>query len=388
MKRKLRIIVTGLVGVYPIGGVAWDYLQYVIGLSKLGYDVYYHEDTNIWPYHPVEKQNTSDATYSVQFIDKFFKKYSVDLSKKWHYCHLGEKSFGMSKIKFEDIAKTADLYINVSGNNIIPEKLNEKCIKIFLDTDPGYNQIRLDRYQDWLKKIKVHDVYFSYAENINEADCLVPDLNIKWITTRMPVVTDLWKRKDYLSRKDNSWTTILTWNDFHNKLIFNGKEYKSKGAEFEKIKSIPGTTNQKFKIAVGGKNVPLKELMDLGWQVQDGPETTLTPGTYQNFILNSKGEFSIAKNVYVAMNTGWFSCRSVCYMAAGKPVVLQDTGFSKFIPTGKGVLAFSNLKEATEAIKMVEDDYNTHCKAASQIAEEYFGYEVVLKDMLKKIGMI
>ncbi len=148
---------------------------------------------------------------------------------------------------------------------------------------------------------------------------------------------------------------------------------------------MPKICKDKFEIGIGGINAPKLELEKAGWRVIDAPKATLTPENYHNYIFDSKGEFSIAKNVYVAMKTGWFSCRSACYMAAGKPVVLQDTGFSKYIPTGKGVLAFSNLDEAVAAIKIVESDYESHCLAARQIAKEYFNAEVVLKDMLNKI---
>ena len=204
----------------------------------------------------------------------------------------------------------------------------------------------------------------------------------------MPIVMDLWGNDIQHIRSDKSfWTTIMTWNAFKGKLIYKGKEYKSKGAEFEKIKGLPKKYSEKFEIGIGGKNAPKTELKKNGWRIVDGPTVTLTPENYRDYIYNSKGEFSIAKNVYVAMKTGWFSCRSACYMAAGKPVVLQDTGFSKFIPTGKGVMAFSTLDEAVAAIEIVESDYEGHCQAAREIANEYFSAEVVLKDMLKKMGL-
>jgi hypothetical protein len=395
MSTKLKIIVTGLVGLYPVGGVAWDYFQYVIGLLKLGHDVYYHEDTWSWPYQPVEKQNTSEAKYSVEFIRNFFDRYLPELKGHWHYLHLHKDSFGMTRIQFDRIAKTADLFINISGNCLIPENLSSSCIKVFLDSDPGYNQIMLsekllwsENVEQWVENVRSHDQYFTYAENIHGLDCIIPKLDLNWKTTRMPIVMDLWKDDFQRIGYDEAlWTTIMTWNAFKGKLIYRGKEYKSKDAEFEKIKGLPGKCSARFEIGVGGKNAPVNELRRNGWQVIDGPEATLTPEKYHNFILSSRGEFSIAKNVYVEMKTGWFSCRSICYMAAGKPVVLQDTGFSRYIPTGKGVIAFSTLDEAVEAIKNVESDYEAHCQAARQIAKEYFSAEVVLKDLLNKIGL-
>jgi hypothetical protein len=196
---RLRIIVTGLVGLYPVGGVAWDYLQYLIGFARLGHDVFYHEDTWSWPYHPIEKTHTSDAGYSWKYIDGFLKSYAPDLCNRWHYLHLHETSFGMDGPSFEEVAKTADLFLNVSGACMIPEQLSPRCVKIFLDTDPGYNQIMLserlswsENVERWCASVADHDQHFTYAENIHGADCIVPKTGFNWKTTRMPVTVDLW----------------------------------------------------------------------------------------------------------------------------------------------------------------------------------------------------
>jgi len=397
LNSKLKIIVAGMTGLFPVGGVAWDYLQYVIGFSQLGHEVYYYEDTWSWPYHPVEKQNTAKAEYSVQFIKNYFERYSPELKDHWHYWHLHENTYGIEKSKFDDVVRSADLFLNVSGASFIPENLSRDCIKVFLDTDPGYNQIMLserlswsENIERWCKSVEDHDQHFTYAENILNDECLVPRLKFKWKTTRMPVVMNLWNNNDNesVNRKDpRDWTTVMTWNAFKGKLVYQGKEYKSKGSEFKKFMSLPKVCPVSLKVAVGGKNVPLSTLKENGWGVVDGPGTTVTPEKYREFIFSSRGEFSIAKNVYVAMRTGWFSCRSVCYMAAGRPVVVQDTGFSRFIPTGNGVLAFTTLAEAVECVKRVETAYAKHSAAAREIADSFFNTKTVLKDLLRKAGV-
>ncbi len=413
----MRIIVTGLVALYPVGGVAWDYFSYIIGLAKLGHDVYYHEDTWCWPYHPLQKQYVSEGNYSAQYIKYFFQLYAPELNDHWHYFHLHETSFGMSKSAFDEVAKTADLFLNISGACPIPENLSNHCVKIFLDTDPGYNQIVFsekfswsENVERWCQNLLQHDRYFTYGENINSHDCLIPKLGLDWKTTRMPIVMDLWNSisKINLSQPKN-WTTIMSWNSFKGKLVYQGVEYKSKDAEFEKIIKLPKQINSSFLIAVGGittslkwfeknnwtiisrflssmkKNQKFKQLADNEWQVIDAPSNTLTPDQYQNFIGNSRGEFSIAKNIYVAMKTGWFSCRSACYLALGKPVVVQDTGFSSILPTGEGLLSFNNLQEAIYGIEQVEANYTKHSRKASQIAQEYFDCNIVLKDLLENV---
>ena len=222
------------------------------------------------------------------------------------------------------------------------------------------------------------------VENINGTDCLIPKVGFNWKTTRMPIVIDLWR--NHVQKSDNQlyWTTVMTWNAFKGKLLYKGIEYKSKGSEFEKIIELPQRIEVLMKVAVGGFAAPREKLIRYGWNVIDGPNSTRTPDQYQNLIGQSRGEISIAKHVYVAMKSGWFSCRSACYLAAGKPVVIQDTGFSKGLPTGKGILAFENVKDAVEAIKEVEYDYDKNAKVARDLAEEYFSSNIVLSDLITK----
>lgn len=390
---RLRIIVTGLAALYPVGGVAWDYLQYAIGFARLGHDVVYHEDSWSWPYNPVEKTFTADPAYSVKYIDEFFKRYAPGLCGRWHYRHLHETSYGMSWDDFDEFARSADLFLNVSGACMIPEQLPQRCEKIFLDTDPGYNQIMLserlswsENVERWCASVAAHDQHFTYAENIHAGDCLLPRLDFKWKTTRTPIAVDLWEPVVHRPLPPRApWTTIMTWNAFKGPLVYNGVEYFSKGVEFEKIIDIPSRLHLPLKVAVGGMNAPLDRLEERGWEVADGPEATVTPALYQDFIGDSRGEISTAKQVYVAMRTGWFSCRSACYIAAGRPVVVQDTGFKPVIPVGEGVLAFDTMEEAVEGIREVEGDYARHARAALEIAREYFDAEKVLGRMIEDV---
>jgi hypothetical protein len=391
MSSSLRIIVAGMVGLYPVGGVAWDYLQYVIGLAQLGHDVYYHEDTWCWPYHPVRNQYTPEGTYSAQYIGDFFKSYAPELRNHWHYRHLHEKSFGMAANQFDNVARTADLFLNVSGSCIFPDCLSAKCVKVFVDTDPGYNQIVLsekplwsENVERWCALVRNHDRHFTYADNMHNPDCRIPKLDLCWKTTRMPVVTHLWKPiADLQPPAGKPWTTIMTWNAFKGKLVYEGTEYKSKGGEFVKLVDLPSYTKLPLRAAVGGINAPLKRLGKHGWDIVDGPKVTRTPRQYQEFIAGSRGEISTAKHVYVAMRSGWFSCRSACYLAAGRPVVVQDTGFGKHIPTGAGILPFANSEEAVAGLREAEGNYNMHAKAASCIADEYFGSNPVLTRLIE-----
>lgn len=390
---RLRIIVTGMVGLYPVGGVAWDYLQYIVGFARLGHDVYYHEDTWSWPYHPVEKTHTADGSYSAAYLRDFFNAYAPELADRWHYLHLHEQSFGMRREAFDAVAADTDVFLNVSGASMVPENLPGNCVKVFLDTDPGYNQIMLSERHDWSENVDrwcasvaAHDRHFTYAENIHGSDCIVPKLDFDWKTTRMPTVLDLWEPVAAGAPSPTApWTTIMTWNNFKGKLTYRGVEYFSKGTEFEKIMGLPGQVTVPLKVAVGGIRAPVELLSRSGWQVIDGPEATVTPAMYQSFIGASRGEISTAKQVYTAMRTGWFSCRSACYLAAGRPVIVQDTGFTSVIPPRSGLLPFTTAEEAKAAIEAVEADYGVHARGARAAAAEHFDSGRVLHRFIEDV---
>jgi hypothetical protein len=289
-------------------------------------------------------------------------------------------------------------------------------MKVFIDTDPGYNQIMLserlgwsENVDQWCANVAAHDRHFTYAENIFSADCLIPKMEYQWRTTRAPIVLDLWESFAHLQpSKVAPWTTIMTWDAFKGKLIYKGVEYKSKGSEFEKLIKLPQLTGLPLTVAVGGVNTQLKwlarhgwhvvarffsyitrqrTLMRLtrqGWHVVDGTSKSVTPKKYQEFIAGSRGELSPAKHVYVAMRSGWFSSRSACYLAAGRPVIVQDTGFASVLPVGEGIIPFTNMEEAAAAIYEVEADYARHAKAARVIAEEHFDSDKVLNRLIEE----
>lgn len=383
-----RIVVSGLAGLYPVGGVAWDYLQYVLGLHRMGHDVFYHEDTWSWPYDPVAATRTDDPAYTAAFLDAFFRDHEPGLRERWHYRHLHGGSHGASRAAFEAFAADADLFLNVSGGNPVPDALGAGCVRAFVDTDPGYNQIVLaerpawsENVERWAATVADHDVHFTYAENVDGPDCGIPDVGIRWIPTRMPIVLDVWAGLPPAG-PSAPWSTVMTWNAFGGPLVHAGREYFSKGRSFEVVLPLPERVGARLRIAVGGTGVPTGRLEAAGWEVVDAPSATRTPDAYRSFIADSRGEFSVAKHVYVALRTGWFSCRSACYLAAGRPAVVEDTGFSEVLPTGAGLLAWSTPEEAEEAIARAEADPARHRRAAREIAAGEFDHARVLERLL------
>jgi hypothetical protein len=390
---KLRIIVGGLVGQFPLGGVAWDYFHYVLGLDQLGHDVYYHEDTWVWPFNPPLRYPSDDPAYTVKFFEDFFADHAPNLKDKWHYVLFHDKHFGMSQQAFAEVARTADIFLNVSGACFIPDELGPNCVKVFVDTDPGYNQIMLsERFawsqnvERWCRSVADHDRHLTYAENIYAPDCLVPRMDFDWRPTRCVVTLPHWESVRNTPVPEKApWTTIMTWDWFKGKLTYHGAEYFAKSAEFEKFWDLPRRVKYPLNLALNGVKAPFKKITDHGWIVADAHEVTLTPASYQQFIAGSAGEWSVAKNVYVATRTGWFSCRTACYLAGARPAVVQDTAWSKYVPGGKGVIPFTTMEEAIAGLDAVAADPIGHRAAAYDIAREYLAPDRVLPPMIDSI---
>ncbi|MGC4032231.1 MAG: hypothetical protein QM754_10965 [Tepidisphaeraceae bacterium] len=386
-----------MVGQFPLGGVAWDYFHYVLALHELGHDVYYHEDTNTWPYNPSIREPSSDGVYNANFIRDFFNTYAPDLAGKWHYRLLQDKCFGMSKEAFDDVARTADVYLNVSGVCILPDTLRPDCKRVFLDSDPGYNQFGLQELLDtegatakrYVEVATHHDVHLTYAENIHHTDCHLPTAGLHWITTRPVVTLGPWKGGvDQPPLPDAAYTTVMTL-DLSSKdpkrLHYKGVDYYDKRPEFERLITLPKHVPELPLLLAIGNNKSLETVTRNGWKTVDSHDVSLTSAAYVKFITDSAGEWSIAKHVYAASNSGWFSCRTCCYLAAGRPAVVQDTKWSRYVPSGEGVIAFNTMDEAVAGLRAIAAEPARHRAAAFGVAREYLAPDKVLPPMLEAI---
>lgn len=393
----MRAIVTGMIATYPIGGVVWDYGQYALGLERMGWEVYYLEDTGWMTYDPHKREYGEDPSYGVHFLGESLRFLSPTLGERWHFRAMDGSSYGIAAGVFEELVAGADVLINVSGGTLLRDATMACRRKLLIDTDPGWNHFRnyprLDKNPSWGggRGYRAHDRFFTYALRIGSPECNLPDLGLQWHTTRPPVVPDSWQAEPPAT----TWTTVLTWKNLREAIVHDGVRYGTKEMEFEKVEILPSVVEVPLELAVGGIDSttrleesgavgdPRPRWQELGWKVRDAQRVSDTPEHYRQYIQRSRAEFSVAKNVYVATGSGWFSCRSVCYLAAGRPVVVQDTGFSKVIPTGEGVLAFSNLGGAAAGVRAVESHYERHCAAALHLAREEFAADKVLRKMLE-----
>jgi hypothetical protein len=377
---RLRIIVTGLIGQYPLGGVTWDYIQYALGLKLMGHDVYYFEDTGQWPFNPVEGGIAKDCAFNVEYLRSVMDRFG--LRDRWVY-HFpwGSQWFGLTEKKRQEVMCSADMLINVSGALAYPERYRRIPRLVYIDSDPVFTQVKLAKRQnDFRRMVEVHDVHFSFGEHFSDA---VPATGLQWRPTRQPIVLSEWRPAKTTGK---AFTTVMNWTSYK-PLEFNGRTYAQKDVEFDRFIDLPGMVpGTTLEIAVNtGKTrrTPRGLLVQKGWHVVHPDNVCPDIDSYRGYIKSSMAEWSVAKNGYVVGQSGWFSCRSACYLAAGKPVVVQETGFSKVLPTGDGIVSFRDVNGAVEGIRDVENCYGRHSSAARAIAEEYFDSDRVLGRLIE-----
>jgi hypothetical protein len=393
---KLKILIGGNIGLYPYGGATWDYLQYPVGFKNLGHDVYYIEDTRQYPVFQDPGEDWTDSSFNVNYLESVMNRFG--LKDKWAYRdEASGKSFGMSEKKIIDLCNSADIFINISCSTFTRDEYLKIPVRILIDSDPMFTQIQYAKEtandsisEFWSTKtmIENHNYLFTFGENINAEDSIIPKFGFEWIPTRQPICLDFWENKNDVTK--NGYTTVMNWS-IRNPLVYNNQTWGQKDVEFLKYKNTPAlVTGLKFNAVINspvveGQTGPdIAEFQSVGWTIHDTYQVS-NMNSYRDFILESKGEFSVAKETYVKSRSGWFSCRSACYLAASRPVITQDTGWSNYIPSGQGLFAFTDIHSAVDALREVDSNYKLHQNAAREIAHEYFDYRIVLENMLSKI---
>ncbi|HUF08254.1 MAG TPA: hypothetical protein VMO47_02960 [Rhodothermales bacterium] len=384
MAESLRIITTGLIGQYPLGGVAWDYIQYVLGFRRLGHDVYYFEDTGQSPYVPKLGGLSKDSEYTVSYLADLMEHFGLTDRWAYHFPYPTPQWFGLSDHKRREIVESADLVVNISGTLARPEEYRSAKRMAFIDSDPVFTQVKLARghrdLQDW---IDVHDICFSFGETLPGN---APATDYTWHPTRQPIVLDEWPRA---TGGREVLTTVMNWTSYKS-LEHEGQTFGQKDMEFVKFLDLPGRVSPvELEIAVNEgktKRAPRELLAHKGWHVVNPDDVCGDFKSYRAYLSNSKAEWSVAKNGYVVGRCGWFSCRSACYLAAGRPVVVQSTGFESVLPSDLGILAFTDIDSATRCIESLFRDYPRHSDAAVDIAKEYFDSDRVLQRIIDTAG--
>jgi hypothetical protein len=391
---KLRIIVGGYIGLFPTGGATWDYIQYPLGLKMLGHDVYYIEDTLLYPVFQEKGEKWDDPSSIIQYLGETMKDFGFE--GRWAYRDIATNNcYGMPLSDLMEICRTADIFINISCSTFMRDEYRRIPKRILLDSDPMFTQVTLFNELKGIEKtsvknlVETHNYLFSFGENIGNTDCLVPTLNLEWLKTRQPVCLDFWTKNHHSARF--GFTSVMNWSG-RKKMLYNGETWGQKDIEFDKITGIPAMfPDLNFDVVINSPLNPESEyntawLQHNGWHILNPKRVVNDYKSYSEFIKSSVAEFSVAKETYVKSNSGWFSCRSACYLAAGRPVITQETAWSKFIPPGNGLFAFTDLPSAAAAIAEVAGNWQKHSIAAVEIARNYFDSKIVLGEMIEKLN--
>lgn len=379
---RLRVVVLGYVVRGPIGGLAWHHLQYVLGLARLGHDVYFVEDSDDYAacYDPSKDAMTTDPSYGLRFAADAFER--LGLGARWAYYDAHASVWrGAAHASAPDICASADILLNLSGVNPLRPWLAATPVRVLLDTDPAFTQIRHLTDDAARRLADAHTSFFTFAENIARDDCLVPDDGFDWQPTRQPVVLDCWPVTP--GRAGAKWTTVMQWDSYPAR-EYGGRRFGMKSESFAPYMELPARAGRIFELAVGSPDAPRALLESRGWDVLNPLEAAPDPWAYRRFIERSKAEWSVAKAGYVVSRSGWFSERSAVYLASGRPVVTEETGFSRWLDADAGLLSFATPDEALAAVEEVNRCYDAHCRAAREVAAAFFDARRVLTHLLER----
>ena len=372
-----RIVVTGYIIRYPLAGLLWAHFHYLLGLHRLGHEVWFIEEAG-WEdscYDPVRDEMTSDPSHGLSVLRRLMERFG--LGDHWGYRESGGRWHGLDGEYVDHLIAGADLFLDVGGTSYFPQMRHARC-RAYVDMDPVFTQ--LGGFAHW--RLDQYDVLFTYGANVGRHGCDIPSAGFDWRSLRPPVVLDVWDPSECgpVQSDREHWTTIAHWNPY-GEVEYGGERYGQKDVEFVRVLDLPGRTRHPLEVAVSGA-APVAELKANGWHVAEPLAISSEFWRYRDYIWRSRGEFSVAKNAYVKTRSGWFSDRTATYLASARPAIVQDTGIGGDLPIGSGLLVFRTPDEAAAALDRVEADYDGHCRAAREIADEYFNADTVLTELL------
>jgi hypothetical protein len=388
MSVRKKIVVLGMASRHPVAGMVWLTMQYLIGLERLGYEAYYVEAHGATP-KMFMRADDDGSVLAAAFIDTMMRRF--DLGNRWALVarHSDGRCYGLSEQQIAALYQSATLLLNLHGGTTpLPEHVATGRL-VYLGTDPVVREIELhQQLPETIELFEQHAMLFTWGENYGQPDCGIPvSARFRFLPTRQPVVIGLWESMQPAG--SDAFTTIAGWQQLWRDVTLDGELYRwSKNFEFMKFLTLPSRTTQTLELALAGCNDDDRRTLEQhGWRVRDASEVSDDLDTYREYISGSRAEFTVAKDQNVRLRSGWFSDRSATYLAAGRPVVTQDTGFGRVLPTGRGLFGFSTLDEATAAIDAINADYQSHSRAARELARAYFDSDLVLSRLLKDCGV-
>lgn len=376
-------VVVGFVVKSPVAGMAAYNFHYIAGLRDLGYEVHYVERLNTPDecYDPGRDAFGDDPGYGLAWLRDTARRLPP-LATSWTLIDRNGKHHGMGRLELRGILDEAEFVLTLADPTWFDDL--ERCARrAFVDGDPLFTQAAmLDPASRTSSVLAHYPTLFTYWTRQNAKDTTVPAAGRHWLSTRPVVATSLWSPKP--TPPGAPVTTVMNWRAWSDVEV-EGRSYGHKDREFERLIGLPRRAAHRFALAVGGP-APKERLASNGWELADPISATRTIESYREFIDGSYADLGIAKHAYVASRSGWFSDRSLCYLASGRPVLHQDTGFRDWLKTKDGVFAFSDIDDVISALERIDRDYERHAKAARAIAEREFEASSVIGQMLDDSG--
>lgn len=380
MTRPLAVVV-GFVGKLPMAGMTLYNTHYIAGLQQLGYDVHYVEQRHTADeyYDPATNAVSPDVSAALVHLKSTMLGLGIQ-ADGWSLIDLDQTCHGSGWSQLKAALGRADFVLNLCDATWFDE-LGLCAQRAFLDGDPLFTQAAMLENRKFADRVAMYDVLITYCTRMGRDDCAVPDAGRKWIASRPVVATVDWNAGIPANAPAFPVTNLLNWSPGA-PVVLDGIVYGQKGSEVERFSSLPSLAPGPFALAIGGSEAPRDQLKAKGWNILDPLMVTSSESSYRKFISGSRADFGIAKHAYVASRSGWFSDRSTCYLASGRPVLHQDTGFAEWLPSGRGVFSFATLDDARQSLEEIDSDYIVHARAARAIAEEYFEARKVIGQML------
>jgi len=387
--KPLRLVVLGMMGRCPFGGQTWLYLNWLRGLARCGHEVWYVEDDTVWPYDPGRNTVTDDCRYAVQHVAACAER--IGLKDRWAF-RLADRPgacWGLSAGRLDALYRECDALLNIVGATDLREEHLAAPRRVYVETDPVTAELRLANGDEHTRAAFAnHHVIATYGENYGAPDCGVPLSGLTFVKTRQPVDLDLWPMAYAAQARD--FTTIGNYRQDGGDVAYRGEVYRwSKHREWEKFADLPRRVAQPFRLAMWPDDAADRAFLEShGWRLEPPIPMSLDVfGGYADFFRRSRAEFTVAKDQNVRLRSGWFSERDACYLASGKPVVAQDTGFGCALPMGAGLFAVRTPAEAAAAVEAVNRDYERHCRGAREVAEAFLEAGGVAGRLLGDVGL-
>ena len=367
------------------GGIAWERLSWILGFRRLGYDVIWVDELS--------------RNHCIDAAGERGRGYASCVNRSWFVAAVarfgldgaaaligdeGESLYGPSLDDLLLLAGESELFVNHAGDVKSTALKRAARRAVYVDADPGFTQLWLASGRP-APRIDGHDLHFTIGDNVGTPFSDLPTSGVEWRHTRQPVVLEDWPFEE--QDADERFTMVGRWRGTgpHGPLDDIGRSFPQKGDELVAMLDLPERTGLSFEVALDtrGDDEPRKLLEAHGWRVLDPTTVTADPDSFRDYVQGSWAEFSVAKGAYVATSTGWFSERTARYLASGRPALVQDTGFSRTLPVGEGLIAFRTLEDAVAGAQRIAADYESHRRAAREIAEGYFDSDLVLTRFLE-----